>query len=364
MTKSIYSRISGWKRHLQVLVAVLVLAGAYAISWQIIRTANHTLTYVPKSIAECQQATAKDYRCYAKYYADLAYNQGNAAAFKDMEQAYNTDGFVKAECHQLSHIVGRTSFEKSGSLEKAYSEGNNFCWSGFYHGAIEQAISSLGADKIKQDTANICGSFAKKELYSFNHFNCVHGLGHGLMAVASYNLHDSLKLCDNTNLAWEQESCYGGVFMENVMVASRGDGTTAYLDPARPLHPCKEVGSKYKQQCYLMQTSYILQHNGYDFAKTFEECANADEGFAATCYQSAGRDASGSTNSDVARTVDNCRKAPEGNVEALRNCMTGAERDFVSYYHSDKQALELCAAFGGDLEQQCRADVENYYSTF
>jgi hypothetical protein len=346
----------------QTLAALMIVVIAAAISWSIVRSANQTLTYVPKSLAECQQATNKDYQCYAKYYATLAYEQGNTVAFDDMKAAYETDGFVKAECHQLSHVVGRTSFEKTGSLEKAYADGNNFCWSGFYHGAIEHAIAKLGSDKIKQNTANICESFAKKEMYSFNHFNCVHGLGHGLMAVAGYNLHEGLKYCDNTKTSWEKESCYGGAFMENVMVASRGDGTSAYLDPARPLYPCSDVAYTYKQQCYLMQTSYILQHNGYDFTKTFQECAKADADFVQTCYQSAGRDASGSTNSDPVRTVEHCRKGPD--YTAIRNCMLGADRDFVSYYHDDKKALQLCEAFGEGYVEECKSDVANYYRTF
>jgi hypothetical protein len=353
---------------LQSIAALTIIGVAGLLSWSIINSAGVSSSVVsPKSLADCQQATSKSYTCYATYYAELSYDKGTTAAVTDMKQAYESDDYVKAECHQLTHIVGRTAFEKSQSLEKAYTNGDNFCWSGFYHGAIEQAIGNLGTQKIKDNTATICQSFADKQIYSFNHFNCVHGLGHGLMAVASYNLFDGLKYCDNTRLQWEKESCYGGVFMENVMVASRGDGTSAYLDANRPLYPCTEVGNNYKQQCYLMQTSYILQHNGYDFADAFKWCAKADTGFVETCYQSAGRDASGSTNSDVARTVDNCRRSLEvdpNNDTALRNCMLGADRDFVSYYHDDKKALELCAAFGGSLTEQCKVDVANYYSTF
>jgi hypothetical protein len=111
-----------------------------------------------------------------------------------------------------------------------------------------------------------------------------------------------------------------------------------------------------------MQTSYILQHNGYDFTKTFAECAKADAGFLETCYQSAGRDASGSTNSDPARTVEHCRKGPDDT--AVRNCMLGADRDFVSYYHDDTKALQLCEAFGEGFTAQCKTDVANYYRNF
>lgn len=352
----------------QLAAALLILVIAAAVSWSIIHSAERPQTVSsPKSLADCQRAVSGTYKCYAIYYAELAFYQGTMPAFKDMKAAYISDAFVKAECHQLSHIIGRTAFEKTGSLEKAYANGDNFCWSGFYHGAIEHAIAKLGAQRIKDNTANICQTFADKQIYSFDHFNCVHGLGHGLMAVAGYNLHEGLNYCQNVRTQWEKDSCYGGVFMENVMVASRGDGNSAYLDPNRPLYPCTDVDREYKQQCYLMQTSYILQHNGYDFAKAFEWCSKADSGFEATCYQSAGRDASGSTNSDVTRTVENCRKAMAVNVDtalALHNCMLGAERDFVSYYHSDKQALQLCEAFGGDLTSPCKVDVASYYSTF
>lgn len=347
----------------QLAVALLIIAAATFVSWQLVNRAARQVSYVPKKLSECQQAAAKDYQCYAKYYAALAYDQGNAAAFKDMEAAYNADDFVKSQCHQLAHIVGRTSFEKTGSLEKAYAQGDNFCWSGFYHGAIEQAVKSEGAAKIKQDAKSICQDFALKQRYSFNHFNCVHGLGHGMMAVSNYNLFDALKLCDNLNDSWEDSSCYGGVFMENVMVASRGDGTSAYFKSDQPLYPCNAVDYTYKEQCYLMQTSYILQHNGYDFAKTFSECAQADEAFVDTCYRSAGRDASGSTVSDVQRTVANCQAAGD-NRDAIYNCMLGADRDFVSYYHDATKANELCEAFGGDLTDPCKQDVAEYYKTF
>jgi hypothetical protein len=353
---------------LQTVAALLIVVAATVVSWLIVQSANKPLTVDnPETLAECQQAAAKTYKCYATYYAQKAFYEGSQPAMDDMKAAFEGDGYVKAECHQLTHVVGRTAFEKTKSLDKAYQTGDNFCWSGFYHGAIEQAIAQLGTDKIKQNTATICKSFADKQMYSFNHFNCVHGLGHGLMAVAGYNLFDGLKNCDNTTTQWEKESCYGGVFMENVMVAARGDGTTAYLDPARPLYPCTDVNSSYKQQCYLMQTSYILQHNGYDFADAFKWCAQADSGFVETCYQSAGRDASGSTNSDVARTVANCRRALEidpNNDAAIRNCMLGAERDFVSYYHDDQKAKQLCEAFGDSYVEPCKADVASYYSTF
>lgn len=350
----------------QSMVALLIVLAATGSSLQIIRSAgadgSRPASYVAKSLNECRKAAKSEFRCYASYYAAKSFNEGNPAAFADIKKEYDSDGYVKAECHQLTHVIGRTSYKQFGGLDKAYGVGDAFCWSGFYHGAIEQAIIDLGPEKIQNDTPNICKSFADKRMYSFDHFNCVHGLGHGLMAVASYDLPDSLDMCTALNTGWEKESCFGGVFMENVMVATRGNGTTAYFKDSEPLYPCTFVKSTYKEQCYLMQTSQILQKNGYDFPATFAECAKADQGFVETCYRSLGRDASGSSVSDKDRTIATCRLAPD-NI-GLHHCMLGAVRDFVSYFHSDKQALELCAGFGGDVEAPCRQDVAQYYRNF
>jgi hypothetical protein len=352
----------------QFIAALLIVSAALITSAAIVQAAPEAGTarpsgYVPRSLDECRgDNETNDFRCYATYYAAKTYYEDKEAVFADLKQSYESDAYVKAECHQLTHIIGRTGYKRYGGLDKSYEHGDAICWSGYYHGAIEQAITDIGPERITADAPTVCKSFADKRMYSFDHFNCVHGLGHGLMAVGAYNLPDSLKLCDVMTSSWERESCYGGVFMENVMVATRGNGTTAYFKDSEPLYPCTFVERPYKEQCYLMQTSQVLQKNGYDFAKTFQECGKADEGFVDTCYRSLGRDASGSTVSDIKRTVEICRLAP--NRDGLHNCMLGAVRDFVSYYHSDQQALQLCASFGGETEAPCQQDVKLYYKAF
>src|SRR3712207_8036444 len=50
---------------------------------------------------------------------------------------------------------------------------------------------------------------------------------------------------------------------------------TKYLKADEPLYPCDEVGPAYKEQCYMMQTSYALKTQDDDFGKVFELCAKA-----------------------------------------------------------------------------------------
>lgn len=311
---------------------------------------------------ESCQVGKNDFRCYAKYYAILTYNHDPSKAFADVRTAYDKDDYVKSQCHQIVHIIGRTAFKKYGSLAASYPKGDNFCWSGYYHGATEQAIGDIGGDKIKQQANAICAEIANKSRYSFDHFNCVHGLGHGFMSIDSYELFTSLQTCDLLTDQWDKSSCYGGVYMENVMVAVRENGYSKYLKADDLLYPCNAVDSKYKEQCYLMQSSYALQKNGYNFAETFNLCATVNDSFQDTCNQSIGRDASGSTSSDVSRTKANCDATT--NANAKKNCMIGAVKDFVSFYHDDKQATDLCNAFGGELVAPCNETVKAYYATF
>ncbi len=314
-------------------------------------------------VKDCPSAR-NTFTCYKDYLEAKTLKADAVDAMADLRKLYETDEYVKSQCHQLTHVVGRTGYKKYGTLANAYTKGDSFCWSGYYHGVTEQAIGDLGPERMRTEANTVCKALADKQQYSFDHYNCAHGLGHGFMTVESFNLFKALKTCDLLNDTWEEESCHGGVFMENVMVAVRENGTSDYLRPNEPMYPCTAVEEPYKQQCYLMQTSYALQQNGYDFAKVAALCQDLpDQAFVSTCYQSLGRDASGSTVSDINRTKSNCEKALDG--YGLESCVLGAVRDFVSFHHSDVQAKKLCDAFSDRaLVVRCHQEVKTYYATF
>ncbi len=338
------------------LIALVIIIVTVVVSWLLL--SRQETTKYGASRPDC----AADFRCNAEYYARLTYRTDPATAFIDIRKAYEEDNNVKAQCHQLTHIIGRTAFEKYGGLSGAFERGDSFCWSGFHHGAVEQAVGDMGIAQIKAEANDLCRELAEKNRYSFDHFNCVHGLGHGFMSIDAYELPNALKSCEILTDTWERDSCAGGVFMENVMVASRENGVSKYLKKDDLLYPCNGIEETFMQQCYLMQSSYMLQQNGYNFRDTFALCQKADSAYINTCFQSIGRDASGSSVSDVTLTKEKCDTAPDR--EALKYCMMGAVRDFVSYFHSDTQARELCKAWGAEIEQPCNDEITNYYRVF
>ncbi|MBL7055537.1 hypothetical protein ISS07_01350 [Candidatus Woesearchaeota archaeon] len=302
-----------------------------------------------------------NYKKQEEYYTELTSTRGTDVAFKDLKLKYKINQFVKSTCHDIVHFIGRASMKKYGDLDEAFSKGDSFCWSGYYHGIMEILLSEKENFNASRDINNICTDIEGKHSYSFNYFNCVHGLGHGLMFLNDNELFDSLGGCDFLSGWWERESCYGGVFIENVNTNLRYH-QTKYLREDNLIYPCDVVDSRYKQGCYIMQTSYVLNKNNYDFEEGFEICEKVEKPFDDVCYQSLGRDASGSTISDIKKTKGICMIGKD--FEQQSNCVVGAVKDFVAYYDSDKEARSFCGSLNSELKELCLVTLENFYVSF
>ncbi len=311
---------------------------------------------------ECMNAESPDYACHEKHYQELVRTKGVAAAIADLKARYAKSAYVQAQCHPFTHVIGREAANLyRGDVGEAFTKGDGFCWSGYYHGVMEGVVGKFSTATLGAAMDGICANIPGKATYNFDYYNCVHGLGHGVMVVTRTELFDSLALCDELTGEWERSSCYGGVFMENVMVDNRNH-FTKFLKPEEPLYPCTAVGERYKTQCYLMQTSYILKVSGGDFVSVFAACRGAEAALQPTCFQSLGRDASGQSVSNAERTRATCELGQ--NYDERSNCVIGAVKDFISYFHSDVQAREFCSSLAEDLRDVCRRTAETYYTSF
>jgi hypothetical protein len=319
-----------------------------------------TTTTTKGKIVPCD-AEHNNFTCFQTYYTEVVKQKGVAAAFTQLKKDYESNNYVRSQCHPFSHVIGHAAVILYPEVSVAFSHGDPFCWSGYYHGVMEEVVERAGVSKITSDLDGICSGVTGKESYSFDYYNCVHGLGHGLMAITDNELFKSLKYCDNLSGAWEETSCFGGVFMENVMIDNRGL-VTNFLRPKEPLYPCNAVDEKYKSSCYLMQTSYMLKVANYDFAKVFGQCREADKDYVNICFQSLGRDASGQSLSNAPATKAKCDLGATYNEKS--NCIIGAVKDFVSYYHSDVQAKSFCNSLDTDLQEICTYTAETYYRSF
>lgn len=356
-----------------VLVGLAILAGGW---WAIhskpvkpVVTIVSTTTPIAKlptktiaAVLNCGGDNTQKFSCYEKFYQQSVLTKDVKSVMSDLRTRYAADPYVKNECHQLAHVIGRAAGAKYPSVDEAYSRGDSACWSGYYHGVMESLMKQIGRDNLTTAVLdNICAPLKKRAPYSFDHYNCVHGLGHGMMYLNDNQLFVALKKCDDITDQWERTSCWSGAFMENV-IADNKNHFTDYLKPDDPLYPCNAVNEQYKNTCYLMQTSYMLKVKSGDFVAVFKLCSQVGAAYEATCYQSLGRDASGWTISDPVRTKNYCLL---GTTETQQsNCVIGAVKDFISYHHSDVQAKEFCNSLSDNLKNTCLSTGAAYYKSF
>jgi hypothetical protein len=307
------------------------------------------------------------YSCYKTELTSIIKQDSPERATKLVQQQYAAVAYVKSNCHQLMHVIGRAAYAKYGNLADTFAHGSQYCNGGYYHGLSEQLGDEQGAAYLTKNADTLCAPIAaKKGRYSFYHYNCVHGLGHAFMEVLHGELFQSLQGCDLIHDQWERSSCYGGVFMQNIMIEQSPDDsldhTSKYLKTDDPMYPCNAVEDKYKDQCYLMQTSHALALEGSDFAKVFSLCDAVEGSYRDTCYTSLGRDAAGQAVYDAARTQSLCLKG--GTAAAQSQCLVGALRDYVDNFQSDKQAQGLCVNLSQAMAANCRASLKTYYAHF
>jgi hypothetical protein len=239
-------------------------------------------------------------------------------------------------CHDVAHLAGRLSYEMYDSAAFKLCSGE--CHSGCYHGATEAFFRANGTSNLAENLKVICSS----ELNPFFSHQCLHGIGHGLMAWASYDLPSSLKSCELLPNDSGIQSCYTGVFMENIvggLTDKKSEHYTKYLSDD-PQFPCNEVEEKYKSSCYFLQTSRMLQIFGVDFKKVAEACSNAPTTYQRTCFESMGRDVGGVYPGKELSSITACSFAPAGMMR--EGCLIGAAQDSFWDPTGQDAALRFC----------------------
>ena len=186
---------------------------------------------------------------------------------------------------------------------------------------------------------------------------CVHGIGHGLMAWTNYELLDALSLCDHLEDLVDQQSCYSGVFMENVVGGLSGSmgHFTEYLSED-PHFPCNILEEKYVLPCYFFQTSQMVMLFGGDFEKVAKACAEAAQIAHRLCFQSMGRDVGGVSRGTPEQAIQLCSYVED--EQNHLDCLDGAVQD--SFWDADgaANALAFCGMLSdGDQKHRCYSTI-------
>ncbi|TSC87027.1 MAG: hypothetical protein G01um10148_132 [Parcubacteria group bacterium Gr01-1014_8] len=341
-------------------VALVVLAFSNKVSIESFFTGRKASKELKTTIASSQPEKCPQdsthFECLERYYSALVTLNGVTAAFDDLRMRQEKDEFIRDQCHPLAHVIGRAAAMLYPSVCEAFNDGDATCWSGYYHGVMETTAENIGRDGIEQQLNDMCAGIPRDGNNWLHYFYCVHGLGHDIMAILNDELFESLEICDTLRGSWERDSCVGGAFMENV-IADHSGHKTKYLDAERPLYPCTDVQERFKEQCYLNQSSYMLKILGGDFVQAFDLCGSAGEPYANRCYESLGRDAVSYGKSEPSLIFELCDKAITDEQRA--HCVIGVV-DFLVTYEPKEHAEQFCAIFLGSLQSECTARIESH----
>ena len=266
------------------------------------------------------------------------------------------------DCHQQAHIIGRVAY----AIYKAntFTQMETACHSGFMHGAMEAFLQEKGTADIAHNVTDLCNTFTT----TFSRFECLHGAGHGIMAYEDYDLPATLSICKSLPNEWDQSSCYGGAFMENVMVSIGGgvkpEHETKWLS-SDPQFPCDSVDPDFavQQSCYLMQTSRMLDLTNQSFEKVATLCRSARADLISTCFQSYGRDAAGRMVRDPKATADICKQWAGDNIH---DCIRGALYSIAEFWaeRDTTNPHEFCEQFDTNNATYCFQTYGAYIPIF
>lgn len=239
----------------------------------------------------------------------------------DRLQEIEDEQNLAGECHVVAHGVGIYAFNKFG--EEAFSLCTEKCGGGCYHGAIGAYAQKHGGENFVDVLRTACQD--KDALDEFDSENqCVHGLGHGLMAWANYELFEALETCERafSENSWKTMECWRGVFMENIVGTHMPrEDYSKYLSDD-PAYPCTIVDKKYKNSCYQFVVFRMGALYGNDFKKLAEGCANkVPSPYDKACFSTLGYNAARFYKNNAAEAKRVCDYA-SGNAKEL--CLLGA----------------------------------------
>ena len=305
-------------------------------------------------IEDCQ---ATDFHCFEQAFANISYKDGPKTALDTFDQDIKTPGPIERDCHRIAHAIGAGALSHfHGSIGQAFVAGRPSCTSGYYHGILERAFLGVDQSKLGSSARKFCASPEVRKS-EFIAYQCVHGLGHGLMIYTGYDLPLSLHTCDKLQQG-DQLSCTGGVFMENYQ--SSYGVTSRWLKAKDLIYPCNAVAERYKYYCYDLVTARILPKVNYNWKKTAAWCRRSEPKWVPVCFQSMGRDASGFTRLDPAKILRICRVAGD----MARECIYAAAVDMTYTDVSPRRGKVLCNTAPTATRSYCWTGIGEMLGSF
>ena len=299
--------------------------------------------------------------------------QGLSASLGALEQAAARDSAVLRSGHQLAHALGRLAVSERAGDGAVIRECRPLFGSGCYHGVVEGALQARGRidmAELQRMCAGAGGADQPGPVYE-----CVHGLGHGILGAEGYDIEAALHLCDGLAGPRFVSSCHAGAFMEAISTAlggaemgmahehrtdgrAHGDHMAQAGDPSRrlsidphdPYSPCDRFADPYADSCWLFQGFIILRQHGFEGGEAMGICDRAPDGRADRCYESIGHQLTGLFQREDAWIVRQCAR---GRPDLAPRCAAGATLALNAIDWSGSRSARFCAATPTEWKPAC-----------
>jgi hypothetical protein len=303
--------------------------------------------------------------CYDGFLDPLVASRGVRTAMGTLNALGARDPQLRVDGHVYAHAIGITAGRAGGAdLSRAFASCTETFQSGCYHGVIQAYFERVRT--VDTASANrMCSSYASPGADQWLRFQCVHGMGHGLMMVYAHNLPRALSACDLLRAEWDRESCYGGAFMENVvnataphhashMLHSHAESHESDVAPFKALdstdlqYPCSIVGQRYLVACYNMQTSVMLHFTHGDIGAAARSCLGAPLSLRPVCYQGLGREISAYSRQVHREAIRMCGLSPP---EYQPWCHVGVVKNFIDLTAKVDDGIAYCRDLSGSANR-------------
>ena len=301
----------------------------------------------------------------ARHVAELVLRRdGLAAALDTLERLAVTDTTVQRDGHQMAHALGREAVALHAGDAAVVRDCRPVFASGCYHGVVEAALHAAGHIEVR-GLERLCAA-AEGPTGPGAAFECIHGLGHGILGARGYDLEATLQDCDLLSTRRRAASCYSGAFMEAINSAlgvpampGSHDHVAGHehvsvrrlaIDPADPYSPCGAVADPYATSCWLFQGFVILRANGFDAARALRVCDLAPGDRGARCYEGVGHQLTGLFQRGDRWSLDQCAR---GAASLAAHCAAGAALALDAMDWSGARAARLCALAPVGWKETC-----------
>ncbi|HEX5429814.1 MAG TPA: hypothetical protein VFX17_01905 [Patescibacteria group bacterium] len=246
------------------VLSALVLAIGF-LSWSLSRSAKSGVVSASDLASESAQQIHSQcetlgqnefiFECYSDVLNDYMRSTDARQTLQLLDSLQSLGGYAQANCHPLTHKLGNLALDYYGSVLTASQYYLPICYFGYYHGIVEEYISTQSDMRTALTTA--CGVYDDSnpsENYA-EWYQCGQGLGHGIMEYEQDNVLKSLQDCDLLDPSFDaRKICYSGVFADDVT----GEGETNFKSALLSkdyINVCNQLPENYKQQCLNAKTS-------------------------------------------------------------------------------------------------------------